>query len=232
MTMVTGDNKGHRYEKKIVQILKDKGMMPNEISGAGSGPGVDALFTHQGKKYTVEIKNRANSAEFGQKRLIPYLESNTWKWNWAPRVIDENITKYYTNLGVLDYLNKKKIIPNKYRKSDSELTYSDVKEDQANFEDTTYQISDETISMFYKEKADYIQIGNGYGLYHSKTDKAKLGTEKFSGSFFLRFRAKRHTTKNFHCYSFFAVIKCRSLSKKSNYNIEESVGQKFPPIKP
>ena len=86
--------------------------------------------------------------------------------------------------------------------------------------------------MFYKEKADYIQIGNGYGLYHSKTDKAKLGTEKFSGSFFLRFRAKRHTTKNFHCYSFFAVIKCKSLSKKSNYNIEESVGQKFPPIKP
>ena len=232
MRMVTGDNKGHRYEKKIVQILKDKGMMSNEISGAGSGPGVDALFTHQGKKYTVEVKNRANGAEFGQKRLIPEKKDGEWEWEWAPAVKNLDITKHYTKLGVLDYLNKKKIIPNKYRKSDSELTYSDVKEDQANFEDTTYQISDETISMFYKEKADYIQIGNGYGLYHSKTDKAKLGTEKFSGSFFLRFRAKRHTTKNFHCYSFFAVIKCRSLSKKSNYNIEESVGQKFPPIKP
>ena len=84
--------------------------------------------------------------------------------------------------------------------------------------------------MFYKEKADYLQIGNGFGLYHSKTDKAKLGTEKFSGTFFLRFRAKRHTTKNFHCYSFFAVIKCRSLSKKSNYNLEDTDNQKFPKI--
>ena len=73
----------------------------------------------------------------------------------------------------------------------------------------------------------------------SNTPKSKdtleilsLLTDKFNGEFILRFRAKRHTTKNNHCYSFFAVIKCRSLSKKSNYNIEESIGQKFPPIKP
>ena len=122
--------------------------------------------------------------------------------------------------------------PNKYRKDDTELTYHDVKEDQKNFEDVTYEISDETIGMFYEDKADYIQIGNGYGLYHPKTDKAKLGTEKFHGKFFLRFRAKRHTTKNFHCYSFFAVIKCRGLDKKSRYNIEETDDQTFPPIKP
>ena len=130
------------------------------------------------------------------------------------------------------YLNKKKIIPNKYRKADSELTYQDVKEDQKNFEDVTYHISDETIGRFYEDKADYIQIGNGYGLYHPKTDKAKLGTEKFHGKFFLRFRAKRHTTKNFHCYSFFTVIKCKKLDKKSRYNIEETDDQEFPPIKP
>ena len=229
--MVKGDNKGHKYEKKIVEILQKRSLMPSEISGAGSGPGVDAIFIHKGKQYSIEVKNRANGAEFGQKRLIPVKSGKQWKWEWAPKVKDEDITKYYTKLGVLDYLNNKKIIPNKYRKSDSQLTYEDVKEDQKNFEDVTYAISDEAIAMFYKEKADYIQIGNGCGLYHSKTDKAKLGTEKFSGTFFLRFRAKRHTTKNFHCYSFFAVIKCRSLSKKSNYNLEDTDTQKFPKIK-
>ena len=86
--------------------------------------------------------------------------------------------------------------------------------------------------MFNYDKADYIRIGNGYGLSHPKIDKAKLGTEKFHGKFFLRFRAKRHTTKNFHCYSFFAVIKCKGLDKKSRYNIEETDNQTFPPIKP
>ena len=164
--------------------------------------------------------------------MIPEKKGKEWKWDWAPKVKGMKITDHYTKLGVLDYLNKKKIIPNKYRKPDPELTFEDVNEDQKNFEDVTYDISDETIGMFYEDKADYIQIGNGYGLYHPKTDKAKLGTEKFHGKFFLRFRAKRHTTKNFYCYSFFAVIKCKGLDKKSRYNIEETGDQEFPPIKP
>ena len=230
--MVKGDNKGHKYEKKIVQILKDKKLMSTEVAGAGSGPGIDAFFLHRGKKYSIEVKNRANGAEFGQKRLVPEKKGKEWKWDWAPKVKGMKITDHYTKLGVLDYLNKKKIIPNKYRKPDPELTFKDVKEDQKNFEDVTYEISDETIGMFYENKADYIQIGNGYGLYHPKTDRAKLGTEKFHGKFVLRFRAKRHTTKNFHCYSFFTVIKCKKLDKKSRYNIEETDDQEFPPIKP
>ena len=230
--MVKGDNKGHRYEKKIVQILKNKKLMPSEVDGAGSGPGIDAFFLHRGKKYSIEVKNRANGAEFGQKRLVPEKKGKEWKWDLAPKVKGMKITDHYTKLGVLDYLNKKKIIPNKYRKPDPELTFKDVKEDQKNFEDVTYEISDETIGMFYENKADYIQIGNGYGLYHPKTDRAKLGTEKFHGKFVLRFRAKRHTTKNFHCYSFFTVIKCKKLDKKSRYNIEETDDQEFPPIKP
>ena len=51
--MVKGDNKGHKYEKNIVQILKDKKLMPAEVAGAGSGPGIDAFFLHLGKKYSV-----------------------------------------------------------------------------------------------------------------------------------------------------------------------------------
>ena len=96
--MVKGDNKGHKYEKNIVQILKDKKLMPAEVAGAGSGPGIDAFFLHQGKEYSVEVKNRANGAEFGQKRLIPEKKGKEWKWNWAPKVIDEKITKYYYTL--------------------------------------------------------------------------------------------------------------------------------------
>ena len=106
--MVKGDNKGHKYEKKIVEILQKRSLMPSEISGAGSGPGVDAIFIHKGKQYSIEVKNRANGAEFGQKRLIPVKSGKQWKWEWAPKVKNLDITKHYTKLGVLDYLNKKK----------------------------------------------------------------------------------------------------------------------------
>jgi len=229
--MVTGDNKGHVYEKKIVKILKKKNLLPDGSFGAGSGPGTDVVFLHKKKKYKLEIKNSVTAPDYGQKRLIPYLSGKTWKWDWAPGVIDEKITKYYTSIGILDYLNKKNIIPNKYRKKDDTLTHEDVKEDQKNFEDKTYEIGKEAFVKFYEDKADYVQIGKGFGLFHLKNDKAKLGTEKFEGGFILRFRAKRHTTKNNHCYSFFAVLKCKKVLKKSKYNLEEELNNNFPPIK-
>jgi hypothetical protein len=230
--MVTGDNKGHVYEKKIVKILQDRKLVPEGATGAGSGPGTDAVFLHNKKQFKLEIKNNVTSPDYGQKRLIPYLEGKKWKWNWAPGVIDEKITKHYTSLGVLDYLNKKNITPNKYRKSNDSLTLKDVKQDQENFEDKTYAIGNEAFVKFYEDKANYVQVGKGFGLFHLKSDKAKLGTEKFNGEFILRFRAKRHTTKNNHSYSFFAVLKCKKVLKRSKYNLEEDLINSFPPIKP
>ena len=226
--MVKGDNKGHKYEKKIVKILQDRGLMSSEISGAGSGPGTDAFFIHKGKKYSIEVKNLP-AAEFGQKRLIPKLENKKWKWTWAK---DEEITRYYTKIGVLDYLNNKKIIPNKHRKPDNEITLEDVREDQHNMAESNFPIPDTTIAMFYQEKADYVQIGGGYGFFHTKNDKAKLGTEKISANCILRFRLKRHDRIPLYKVSFFAVIRSKNLSKKSNYNLEDTDTQKFPEIKP
>ena len=230
--MVTGDNKGHVYEKKIVRIMSEKKIVPEGLIGAGSGPGTDITFLHNSKKFKIEIKNSITSPDYGQKRLIPEKINGLWKWNWAPSIRDEKITKHYTELGVLDYVNKKKIIPNKYRKPDADLTLKDVKEDQKNFEDKTYKISNDAFVIFYDDKADYVQIGNGLGFFHIKEDKAKLDTVKFDGEFILRFRAKRHTTKDFHSYSFFAVLKCKKVLKKSRYNIECFPNQTFPPIKP
>ncbi len=54
--MVKGDNKGHKYEKKIVEILQKRSLMPSEISGAGSGPGVDAIFIHKGNYISIDFQ--------------------------------------------------------------------------------------------------------------------------------------------------------------------------------
>ena len=230
--MVIGDNKGHVYEKKIVKILQDRNLVPDGVTGAGSGPGTDAVFLHNKKKFRLEIKNNVVGPDYGQKRLIPYKDGSNWKWDWAPSVRNLKITNYYTKMGVLDYLNEKKLIPNKYRKPKLDLTLQDVKEDQKNFEDRTFSIPDEAFSIFYEDKADYVQIGSGKGFFHLTSDKANLNTEKFHATFILRFRAKRHTTKNFHSYSFFATLACKRVDLISKYNIEETLEQKFPLIKP
>ena len=232
--MVKGDNKGHAYEKKIFKILKEKQLLPpGTKKGAGSGPGTDTPFLHKKKEYRLEVKNSVIAPDYGQKRLVPKRDKEGkqifGKWDWAKK---EEITDYYTKRGVLKYLDRKKIIPRKHRKDNDKLTSNDVKRDQKVFEDKTYLISNTAFVKFYEDKADYVQVGKGYGLFHIKEDKAKLGTELFRGKFILRFRAKRHTTKIIPNYSFFAVLKCKEVLRRSRYNLEEDLNNDFPPIKP
>lgn len=224
--MVLGDNKGIIYEKKIFEILKERNLVASE-SSAGAGPGADIVFIHRGKKFRLEAKINITDPDYGQKRLIPKKEGSGWKWTWA---IDEEITRYYTESKVLEYLNAKKIVPNKYRKPDDEITMDEKREDMTNFEDPTFVIPTDAFTLFYRDKADYLQVGNGYGFYHLSEDVANLGTEKFEGKFILRFRVKTHHSKPIFNYSFFAVLKCKGANKKSKYNIEDYSGQKFPKI--
>ena len=226
--MVIGDNKGHVYEKKIFVILKEKNIV-DAVSAAGSGTGTDMTFSHVGKKYKLEVKNSISGPDYGQKRLVPFNKAGKWLWSWS---VDEDITRYYTRQGVLDYLNKKNITPNKYRKPDDELTLAEKKADLRSFEDTTFTIHTDAFSLFYKGKADYLQVGKGYGFYHLNDDVARLGTEKFEGFFILRYRAKTHRSEPVHFYSFFAVLKCKGAMKRSRLNIEYFEDQKFAPIKP
>ena len=163
--MVTGDNKGHKYEKKIVQILEDKNIIPSGTAGAGSGPGTDITFFHNKKEFKVEIKNSVTDPDYGQKRLIPEKIGKDWKWNWAPRVVNENITKHYTSIGVLDYLNKKKITPNKYRKSDSELTLKDVKEDQVNLRIEVMKFPVMLLVFFMKKRQIMFRLAKVWGCF-------------------------------------------------------------------
>ena len=96
--MVLGDNKGHVYEKKIVQILEERQLLPVGTAGAGSGPGSDIALSYRGTKYRIEIKNNVIGPDYGQKRLIPKKVDGAWKWDWAQSVKELKITKYYTKL--------------------------------------------------------------------------------------------------------------------------------------
>ena len=219
-------NKGDEYEDKIFKLMAGKGILLHGCKRAGAGVGCDAIFVHQGKSYNLEIKKDL-FADYGQK-MLNWNKQDGWFW----RTRDE-INELYNKFGVLGHIRAKGIIPNKHSKPDKSLTVVDKKEDQHNFEDTGLTVDCEALLKFYGEKnVFYIQIGEGYGFYCLSKDPAGLGVPKFDANFTLRLRAKTIHSEPIHMYGFYAVLKVRGKPKRSKYNIEDSLQQSFPPIKP
>ena len=273
--MVYGDNKGHRYEKKIAEIMKSKKVELLD-DPAGSSSGADLEFWHLGKKVSLELKESVTGPDWGQVGIK--YDSDKWKWSSARKGKKEIIEVYekleYENtVGVLNFLNAN-FVPNKGR---VENIGKKEREEDVKLLEKFLPVNPDTIKKFYA-KTDYLQVGDGYGLYHFKSDVANLGTESIDAEFVLRLRLKSHHNHHNRCpeckgryrgsykkctrcesklstetptickecgeevqysdfihvydnYSFFAVLKCKSISKKSKLNIEENNGQKFPSIR-
>ena len=273
--MVYGDNKGHRYEKKIAKIMKEKQVQLSK-EPAGSSGDVDLEFLHDSKKFSMEMKENVRDPDWGQV-AIKYI-SGKWEWSSAAKN-KKDIIEVYNKLeiegtvGVLNFLNSK-FIPNKGR---VEKIGKKEREEDVKLLEKFLTVKSDSIKKYYA-KTDYLQVGGGYGLYHFKSDIGNLGTTEIDAEFVLRLRLKAHhnhlnrcpkckgafkgaykkcsncglklsTEKPTVCssckkdvqysefihvydnYSFFAVLKCKSISEKSKINIEENNEQKFPPIK-
>ena len=113
--MVTGDNKGHAYEKKIAKILKEKKIpMPNDTP-AGSGAGTDMIIFHNNKPLPFEMKNNVRDPDYGQCVVRPMKVGNRWDWSDKSKKKKPELIEFYNNLkcvdgtvGVLEDVNKKK----------------------------------------------------------------------------------------------------------------------------
>ena len=222
--MVQGPNKGHRYEDKIGQKLLGRQIVIKQVCPdchkyekfssvqekclscnvelkltAGSGTQEDVIFKHNGKNFSLEVKNSPGDPDWGQCALRPHTNGGKWVWDWTKRSKEtkSELIKTYDEFecidgskGLLVYLNKKNIIPNKYRVPNEEITFEMRKQDQRNFDDREHRISTEAFAKFHGKKSQYVQIGKKHGFFHINNDSAKLGTEKFEAEFTLRFRAK------------------------------------------
>ena len=272
--MVYDDNKGHKYEKKVAEIMKEKQVQLSK-EPAGSTGDIDLEFLHDSKKFSMEMKENVRDPDWGQVGV----NYNSGKWGWSSAAKNKkDIIEVYNNLehkgtvGVLNFLNSK-FIPNKGR---VEKIGEKEREEDVKLLEEFLPVESNTIKKFYA-KTDYLQVGDGYGLYHFKSDVGNLGTMEIDAEFVLRLRLKAHhnhlnrcpkckgafkgaykkcsncglklsTEKPTICssckrnvqyldfihvydnYSFFAVLKCKSISKKSKLNMEPVEGQEFPPI--
>ncbi|MCE9652087.1 MAG: hypothetical protein K8Q89_03375 [Nitrosarchaeum sp.] len=183
--MVYDDNKGHSYEKLIAGILKARKIRITEP--AGSSDATDIEFFHNGKQYNLEMKNDAVGPDWGQVSLR-YRKD---RWVWTTSKKRKDIIEIYDSLeldgitGVLNFFTAK-IMPYMGR-----VEKIGKKEHDEDFKllDKYFEIDPSALEIFYAD-TDYLQVGNGYGFYHIRSDPANLGTEKINAAFKLRLRVK------------------------------------------
>lgn len=216
-------NKGDLYEQTIFEILQNKKLIPENFLRAGAGGGADVKFVYKSQSYNLEVKADLN-ADYGQKMLRWNLDSKLWYWS-----VDNPVTQLYTSIGVLDYVNEKKFIPNRFTVPTDRITIQHKKQDQKAFEDR-HDLDIRALYEFYSHKnCYYIQVG-GYGFYHLQEDILNLNTTKFNCGIHLRLRAKTIHSVPIHNYGFYAVIKTNGEPELSAYDIEEKDNRSFPPI--
>ncbi|MFY7804681.1 MAG: hypothetical protein ACOVQ7_14765 [Limnoraphis robusta] len=219
--MPSGYNKGDAYEQVIFNILQQKGFLSPNATRAGAGTGVDIKFLHNSGEHNLEVKLDLN-ADYGQKMLR--WDDGVWSWS-----CQDETTELYTSIGVLEYINKKDIIPYRYTIPQNELTREQKSLDQRNVKDYL-PISISALHSYYRNKGCfYMQIG-GYGFYHLSEDILGLKTPQFNSNIRLRLRAKTIRSEPIYNYRFCAVLKLVGKPKKSPYDIEEKDGRVFPPI--
>jgi hypothetical protein len=218
-----GYNKGDNYEQNIFDLLTSKGLIAIGSARGGAGNATDIKFLHDFQEYNLEVKLDLE-ADYGQKMLK--WDNGIWSW-----CVDDAVTSFYTSVGVLDIVNAKNLIPNRYSIARDEITAQQKNQDQKAFEDKV-EIEINSLYDFYGGKdCYYIQIG-GYGFYHLKQDILSLGTPQFDCRMKLRLRAKTIHSSPVYKYGFYAVLKVdkKEKPKKSCYDLEQKDGREFPPI--
>ena len=218
-----GYNKGDNYEQNIFDLLTARGLIAIGSTRAGAGNTTDIKFLHDFQEYNLEVKLDLE-ADYGQKMLK--WDNGIWSW-----CVDDAVTLFYTSVGVLDIVNAKNFIPNRYSIARDEITTQQKNQDQKAFEDKV-EIDINSLYDFYGSKnCYYIQIG-GYGFYHLKQNILSLGTPQFDCRMKLRLRAKTIHSSPVYKYGFYAVLKVdkKKKPKKSCFDIEQKDGREFSPI--
>ena len=212
-------NKGQKYEEYIYNLLEERGIkIPLFLAGN------DAGFRHKGVDYYVEVKNR-NAPDYGQKGLV-WDKTNKWKWREQ-----DSISKMFDDIGVIEMIDKS-FEPKLYTVANEALTTTDKYSDMTTFEKSKISLTGASYlyDFYARRKCYYIQIETK-GFYYLQKDIANLGVPQFAPDLTLRLRAKTHHSLPIHAYSFFAVIQANKRSiGKTDFDLEEKGGRKFPPI--
>lgn len=228
---------GNNYEKKIYSICKNcyinnkpfNTQIEKELAGSSSKNDIECNFIKE-KDIGIEIK-KSRTPDWMQCSIK--YDKITKKWAASnkgkiPIKCREIFNKLINNINL--YGGK---IPPFMEKSITHEEWINIKKETNVWDDLYINIPSDTISKLYQEKGcNYIQISDGYGLYHLGKDICDFGVSLFNIEQQIRIRNKIHKRKNKKGYCDISVsVACQPKNIKklmpSKYSLDNK--DKLPP---
>jgi hypothetical protein len=229
---------GNNYEKKIHNICKNcdinhkpfNTQKEEELAGSSSKNDIECNFINE-KDIGIEIK-KSNTPDWMQCSIKYNNKTNKWiatNKGKIPINCRELFNNLINNINLYDGE-----IPPFMKKSITHEEWCNIKKETNRWNDKYITIPSDSISKLYQEKnCNYIQISDGYGLYHLGKDICGFGVPLFNIEQQIRIRTKIHTKKNkkgFCCLSVTVACQPKDIKKltPSKYSLDNK--DKLPPL--
>jgi hypothetical protein len=192
---------GNNYEKIIYNTIKNKKLNGNmfntqsekELGGSSSKNDIECNFEKH-RDVGIEIK-KFNTPDWMQCTIKYDKDVKKWipsKKGKIPKECSDLFEKIINNINL--YNGE---IPPFVEKNITHQEWLQIKGTTDKWKDVYADIPNNIIKELYKKKGCfYIQISNGYGLYHLGEDICKFGVPEFITEQQIRIRTKIHSRKN------------------------------------
>ena len=222
---------GNNYEKRIHNVIRRCNInnkpfntqKEDELAGSSSKNDIECNFITE-KDIGIEVK-KYNTPDWMQCSIKYNKKNKMWKATKkgknpveCRKMFDELINEINLYDGEIPPFMVKPITHEEWVK---------LKTETKKWHDVYFDIPSDYISKLYQAKGcNYIQISNGYGLYHLGNEICNFDVPVFHIEQQLRVRTKIHTKKNkkgFCCLSVTIACQPKNMTKlnKSKYTLDD-----------
>lgn len=224
---------GKKYENQIHDVVIKcylnnrcfNTQTSDQLGGSSAKNDIECNF-EKNKDVGIEIK-KYNTPDWMQCS-IKYNREEGWTASKKGKIPKKCSTLFETLINNINLYDGK--IPPFMEKNLTHEEWLSIKKNTTQWGDVYYDIPNDTIKQLYSMKnCQYIQLSNGYGLYHLGNDICNFDVPEFIIKQQLRIRTKIHTRKNKNGFCNLSVtVACQpkniKLLEKSKYfldNIEK-----------
>jgi hypothetical protein len=222
---------GNNYEKKIHNIVKDtyinntqfNTQSVKELAGSSSKNDIECNFIKE-KDISIEIK-KSNTPDWMQCSIKYNKITKIWEATKRGKNSIECRNVFNSLINNINLYDNE--IPLFMEKSITHEEWIKIKSETNKWNDKYIDINSNIISKLYQAKGcNYIQISDGYGLYHLGNDICNFNVPLFNIEQQLRIRTKIHSKKNKKGFCSLSItIACYPKNiksiKPSNYSLDD-----------
>lgn len=192
---------GNNYEKKIHSVVKNtyiddkpfNTQKVEELAGSSSKNDIECNYI-ECRDIGIEVK-KCNTPDWMQCSIKYNKHTNRWEGTEKSKNPSECKNIFNELINKLNLYDGQ--IPPFMEKSITHEEWINIKKETNKWDDKYIDIPCDTISMLYKAKGcSYVQISDGYGLYHLGNDVCNFDVPLFNIEQRLRIRTKIHTRKD------------------------------------